>query len=129
VQKSESPAAPVGDPSGSADAAAGAFDGRIALWELADNLRDEACPPAAELVGRFSDEQQAAILDVCRDGFELGASCVGLEALQLVRRIAALQAAEHLEDWTLAAFTLGAFSMPYELGTLLSELRIALRNG
>ncbi|CAB3762432.1 ParB/RepB/Spo0J family partition protein [Paraburkholderia humisilvae] len=105
------------------------FDGRIALWELADNLRHEECPPAAELVDLFSIEQRTAILDVCRDGFELGASCAGLEALALVRRIAGLQVTEHLEDWTLAAFTLGAFGMPFELGTLLAEMRIAIRNG
>jgi ParB/RepB/Spo0J family partition protein len=105
------------------------FDGRIALWELMDNLRHEECPPVADLANEFSAEQQTAILDVCRDGFELGSSCAGLDALALVRRIASLQAAEHLEDWTLAAFTLGAFGMPFELGTLLSEVRIAIRNG
>jgi ParB/RepB/Spo0J family partition protein len=129
VQKSESPAAPVGGSSGSADTAARGFDGRVALWELADNLRHDECPPVDELVGEFSAEQQTLILDVCRDGFELGASCAGLDALALVRRIASLQAAEHLEDWTLGAFTLGAFGMPFELGTLLSEVRLAVRNG
>ncbi|MFC0398600.1 ParB/RepB/Spo0J family partition protein [Paraburkholderia rhizosphaerae] len=104
------------------------FDGRIALWELAENLRHEECPPVAELVNEFSSDQQTAILDVCRDGFEFGSSCAGLEALALVRRVAGLQASEHLEDWTLAAFTLGAFGMPFELGTLLAEVRIAIRN-
>jgi ParB/RepB/Spo0J family partition protein len=127
-RKPDTPAAPV-DGSAAADAGRGAFDGRGVLWELADNLRHEECPPVDELANEFSGEQQTAILDVCRSGFELGASCSGLEALQLVRRIAGLQVAEHLEDWTLAAFTLGAFGMPFELGTLLAEMRIAISNG
>ncbi|NIF80965.1 ParB/RepB/Spo0J family partition protein [Paraburkholderia sp. Cy-641] len=114
---------------GNAKAPVAAFDGRVVLWELAENLRHEQCPPVDELVSEFSVEQQAAILDVCRDGFELGESCVGFEALQLVRRISGMQAAEHLEDWSLAAFTLGAFAMPFELGTLLAEMRIAIHNG
>ena len=112
-----------------AERSAAAFDGRVVLWELAENLRHEQCPPVDELVSEFSVEQRAAILDVCRDGFELGESCVGFEALQLVRRISGMQAAEHLEDWSLAAFTLGAFAMPFELGTLLAEMRIAIHNG
>ena len=82
----------------------------------------------AELVDGLSDEQRTAVLAVCRDGFELGKSCIGFDSLHLLRRVAQLQAGEHLEDWTLAALTLGAFGMPFELGTLLAEIRLAIRS-
>lgn len=117
-------------PLSSPDAAAtSSFDGRVMLWELVENLKHEACPPVSELVDELTGEQQAAVLAVCREGFELGESCAGLDALSLLRRVGQLQANEHLEDWTLASLTLGAFGMPFELGTLLAEVRLAIRNG
>lgn len=105
-----------------------AFDGRAVLCELVDNLRHEECPPVAEMVSELSDEQQAVVLAVCRGGFELGGSWAGLDSLALLRRVAGLQALRELEDWTLAALTLGAFGMPFELGMLLSEVRVAIRS-
>ena len=103
------------------------FDGRVVLWALVEEMRSEECRAVVDMVAEFDEGQQGQILDVARNDYECGAAMVGSSALEVVRRLNGMSAAEHLEDWSIAAFALGAFSMPFELGTLLAEVRLAVR--
>ncbi len=112
---------------GASDAGGGAaFDARVMLWELVDVVRDAADGSVGEIVSKLSADQRQAVLDVCRDDYERGAACVGLDGLALVRRIARLHASEHFEDWTIPAFSMGAFRMDFDLRVLLSEVSLAV---
>ena len=102
------------------------FHPSVMLWELVDVVKTGAVRSIAEVVSGLSADQQQAVLDVCRDDYECGAGCAGLDGLALVRRIARLHAREHLEDWTFPAFSMGAFGMDFDLCGLLSEISLAV---
>jgi ParB/RepB/Spo0J family partition protein len=116
----------VEDESGPGAPSGPAFDGRVVLWELVEEMRSEECRAVADMVAEFDEGQQAAVLAIARNDYECGAAMIGCDALSVVRRVGGMNAVEHLEDWSVAAFTLGAFGMPFELGALLAEVRLAL---
>lgn len=115
-----------GNANGSGGGEGQVFDARIVMWQLAADARAGVLPPVDQIVSSFSDEQQQAVLDVCRDDFGRGAACAGLDGLSLLRAVARLQGGEHLEEWTIPVFAMGAFGMKFELGVLLSELALAV---
>lgn len=99
------------------------FDARVVLCQLTDDARAGQVP-VDELVMALSDEQRQAVLDVCRDDYQSGEACAGMDGLALLRLVARRQCEVCIEDWAIPAFAMGAFGMEFELGVLLSELAL-----
>ena len=112
--------------SGKALPTAPVFNATHALWHLVGEFRGENCRPVFEMVDGFDAEQQEAMLASLRADYNQGTEVAGGNPLHIVRRLGALSATHSLEEPSIAAFTLGAFGMPFELGTVLSELQLAI---
>lgn len=103
------------------------FNPNDEVWELRHTLRQQEHPAIAELVAKYTDQEQAEILATFDNQYQDGALVAHLEPIDKMRRLVNLNADGFDDDFDNVVFMMGAFGMELTLTSVLTELERAFQ--